>query len=60
LTDFNETSILTGFFKNTQNSNFMKLHPVGTAMTHVGSGWIEGQIDKARLIVAFHYFAKCT
>jgi hypothetical protein len=47
--DFNETSILaTDFSKNTQISNFMKIHPVGAQ-----SFQADGQTSMTKLIVAF-------
>jgi len=39
------------FSKNTQISNFMKIHPVGAALFHTG-----GQTDVTKLIVALAIF----
>jgi len=36
---------LTDFFKDTQISNFMKIHPVGTELFHAG-GRTDGQTGR--------------
>jgi hypothetical protein len=41
------------FFKNTQISNFMNIHPVGAKLFHVDR-WT----DMMKLIAAFHNFVK--
>ena len=43
---------MTVFKKNTQISSFMKICPVGAELFHA-----DGQMDMAKLIVAFHNFA---
>ena len=53
LSDINETWIfLTGFRKNTQISNNMKIHSVGAESFHA-----DRRTDMTKLIVAFHIFA---
>jgi hypothetical protein len=55
LSDFNENrSFKTDFQKNTQISNFMKIHPQGTQLFHV-DGQMETDITK--LIGASQNFA---
>ena len=57
LSDFNENlNFLDRFSKNTQISNFVKMHPQRADMFHVGGrGWTETdrQIDTTKQIVAF-------
>jgi hypothetical protein len=50
---FNITWVfVTYFLKNTQKSNFMKIHPMGSELFHV-----DRQTDMTKLVVTFHNFA---
>jgi len=45
LSDFNETSFLYQFLRNTQISDFMKMHPVTAKLFHADR-WTDEQTDK--------------
>ena len=56
LSDFNESCIFsTGFRKNTQISNFMKIRSVEAELFHA-DGRTYGRRDMTKLIVAFRNF----
>ena len=57
LSDFNKTWYFsTCFQKNTQISNFIKIHPVGANLFHA-DGRADKWTDMTKLIVALHNFA---
>jgi hypothetical protein len=43
-------------FKNTQISNFVKIHPVGAQLLHVERR-TDGRTDTSKLILNFHIFS---
>jgi len=51
-----EIEFLDRFFKNTQISNFIKIHPVGAELFHADR-WKDGQTDMTKLMVTICNFA---